>query len=96
MLTVKDYKNAILVQDACNLSGVIHSWDEVIPRIRKDMQSHGDCSTGDINAHPINILFADKVASLTGVQGITDGSMDAYSKAYEFCKDKVDQEGKEI
>lgn len=58
-------QEAIAVQDACNLSGVILSWSNNISRLRKLMQGS---PTNEINFHPINVLFASKVASLTGAE----------------------------
>ena len=78
MLTPQDYKNAILVQDACNLSGVIHSWSDVMPRIRETLGK--GYSTTDVNQHPICVLYADKVSDLTGSQRDM-----AFHNAYEHC-----------
>lgn len=51
------------VQNACNLSGVIHAWSRSISRLRKLLpNADGD----DINRHPINIWWTSKCESLTG------------------------------
>lgn len=64
MLGRKDYQTAIDVQGACNLSGVVHSFSEIIKRVRKQLESEGPYSTEDVNRHPICRLFADKIQSL--------------------------------
>ncbi len=68
---------ALQVQDACNLSGVIHSWSKTISELRQLCPSLG---TTEINQHPINVLFADKVASLTG-----SGNIGTFTEAYNEC-----------
>lgn len=54
---------AIRVQDACNLSGVIKSFDKAIKRLR---ELHPDKGTDFINRHRVSRLYADKIKSLTG------------------------------
>ncbi len=63
---------ALQVQDACNLSGVLLAWSGIL----------GDCPdiTGD-RTHPVNVLFADKVADITGRPGFRD-----FGKALDACK----------
>lgn len=63
--TLKDLaKEAIDVQNACNLSGVVLSWGRAILRLRAILNA----GTQETNEHPINQLWADKVAQLTGTQ----------------------------
>ena len=78
-LTPKDYADAMLVQDACNLSGVVHSFSRVMSRIRADCDS-----TQESNRHPIAILYSDKIASLTGTSR-KHGARD-FSAAYDVCE----------
>ena len=60
--TLKDLADEVyLAQDACNLSGVVHSWSKSISRLRELLP---DAGTHQINIHPINTLWADKVAQL--------------------------------
>jgi hypothetical protein len=70
-------KLALDVQDACNLSGVIHSWSRSITELRSLCP---DLGTDDINRHPINVLFSDKVVHLTG-----SGDVGDFTKAYDEC-----------
>ena len=76
-LTKEDYKQAILVQDACNLSGVLLSFLEVIKKIREE-----ENDTKKINEHPICKLYADKIYSLAfnrALSRINDKHADAMS-----------------
>lgn len=70
-------KEAQLVQDACNLSGVVHSFSAAIRRLREifnDRAKHTDFrfSTTDINQHQVCRLFADKIRSLAGEVQFSD------------------------
>ena len=77
------YAEAITVQDACNLSGVVHSWAEAIDAIwEEEKATHG--GTKFVNRHPVNILFASKVASLTGCE-----FSELFSVAYAECQKKA-------
>lgn len=55
---------ALDVQDACNLSGVLYTWARVMEFLCKESQRLGK-GTDWRNGHPINVLFASKVESLT-------------------------------
>jgi hypothetical protein len=70
---------AIQVQDACNLSGVAHGF----ARAMSDLMDHTN-GTEERNHHPIAILWADKIASLTGTQRSWD-SMAIYSKVHDLA-----------
>ncbi|GAF98687.1 unnamed protein product [marine sediment metagenome] len=57
-LRPEDYQDAITVQDASNLSGVIVAFGKVIDRMRHDRV--------DVRTHPITRLFGEQVAWLSG------------------------------
>lgn len=79
MKTLSELAQQVLdVQDACNLSGVVHSWSEAITNLRELMPTAG---TDTINRHPINRLWADKVADLTG-------TADSYDTVREMATSK--------
>jgi hypothetical protein len=60
--TLKDLaKEALAVQDACNLSGVVHGF----ARFMSDLCEMG-LDTNARNRHPITLLWVDKVAQLSG------------------------------
>ena len=68
-------REALLVQDACNLSGVAHGFARAMGAL-SDM----DLNTETKNTHPIAILWADKIAHLTGTQSLgNDKVMEAYT-----------------
>lgn len=74
-------KDAILVQDACNLVGVLGSFHEAaLWLLREGRDTDAVCN------HPAMKLFADKVAHLTGMQ--TD-VLPQFSRAYDYCKEKT-------
>ena len=67
------FHEAMEVQNACNLSGVLFSF-------ARHMQTLCDLGLDPDarNAHPVCILFSSKIASLTGSE-----SMDTFSEAYQ-------------
>jgi hypothetical protein len=77
-LTKEDYRKALFAQDACNLSGVVHSLAEVLPRIREEP---GCTGTDYVNTHPITIMYVSKLASLSRSE--RDAS---FNVAYTACK----------
>ena len=78
------YRLALQVQDASNISGVIHSLEtEVLPAIR---QEPGYTGTRYIESHPVVLLFLDKIVSLTRKGWITDHES-SISEAYRVCEE---------
>jgi len=89
MKTIQQWaSDAVLVQNACNLSGVAISFAEFMKDLRQTYPNKG---TDWYNRHPVAVLFSDKIASLTGTQM---GDFLYFSKAGNYCQDLVD--GKEI
>jgi len=75
-------KEALDVQDACNLSGVAHGF----ARAMTDLGEHTN-GTDARNKHPVAVLWADKIAHLTGTQDLgNDVTTKAYSWAYDLLK----------
>lgn len=77
---------ALDAQSACNLSGIVHSFSKIATDVLWPIARAEGKGTDFVNGHPISVLFADKIAALAGVQGITTESMAAYSAAYTACK----------
>ena len=73
------------VQNACNLSGVVHSFAQAISRLREVQPNRG---TEFYNRHPISLLFADKVASLTNLNSIGETLYGTYDKVKSLAKGK--------
>lgn len=82
-LKIKDYQDALMVQDAANLSGVVHSFSEVVSKIWKEGLDRGH-GTKYVNHHPITILYADKIADLSGSKDFK-----VYTAAYQKCVKEV-------
>lgn len=60
MFTEEDYKMAIYSQGACNLKGLIKSFNEILSHANVS-----DVGTEEINTHPICRLFAEQIYHLT-------------------------------
>jgi len=60
------YQNALDVQDACNLSGVVHSFSEDVTKL-----FHESCAAGlgteYVNRHPVVRLYLEKLCQLAGM-----------------------------
>jgi len=81
--TKQDYRDALMVQTACNPRGVLNSLVHIMPRIVED-----DPSTDAICSHPVFVLFVDKLRSLSKVSGFGD-----MSKAYATCREHGECDG---
>lgn len=74
--------DAMKVQDACNLWGVINGFNRALGDL--DELCNG---TTERDNHPIAKLWADKVAHLTGTQTIGNDSVDrAYSECHKLAE----------
>lgn len=76
-------REALQVQDACNLSGIVLAWGRAICRLRQLIPG----GTDDINQHHINVLWADKVNDLTRAR-----YGDKFSQAYEWATNLTHEE----
>jgi hypothetical protein len=74
-------QQALDVQDACNLSGVVHGYSRALTELRKHADAAGR-GTDWINRHPIAVLWADKIAHLTGTQFNSDRVSDSYNRVH--------------
>ena len=83
------YRQAIQVQDACNLSGVVHTLlHEILPAVRNELHNTQDLqvSTNHINTHPAVQMFAFKIVALASGECMCDRSADSFAKPYDECK----------
>jgi hypothetical protein len=78
MLEPKDYQDALMVQSACNLSGVVHSFSETLSKIWDEARETGK-DTDWVNKHPICTLFAEQIAHL---------AKGDYFEAYKVCEER--------
>lgn len=76
------------IQNACNLSGVVHSFSRSISRLRELLEAES-LFTKAVNEHPICVLFADKIAQLTETQTIGN---DRVMAAYSHVRKMLEQE----
>ncbi len=53
-------RQVLQCQNASNLSGLVHSWSQWLPDIRKDAEARGIPA----NQHPCNVWMANKVSQL--------------------------------
>jgi hypothetical protein len=60
-------QQALDIQDASNLSGVVHSFSRAMEVLWAEARAHNH-GTDWVNAHPIATLFIDKLASLNRTQ----------------------------
>lgn len=74
------YRDAIDVQSASNLTGVVHGFSRAMTDLRALFPEEG---TNFFNTHPISVLWADKIKSLTG---------DDFSGAYTEAKKALGEE----
>jgi hypothetical protein len=58
-------KLALQVQDACNLSGVVHSFSGVMTDLWA-LANEKNKGTDWVNGHPVARAFASKIESLSG------------------------------
>ena len=88
ILTSKDYKDALDVQDACNLSGVVIAFARVMEKICNVANDKG-LGTEWKNNHAIARMYSSKIESLTA--GAEDPAYE-FMKAYEECEKMANPE----
>jgi hypothetical protein len=77
-------QTALDVQDACNLSGVLRSFGEIVSDVIWPEARRLNQGTEFVNRHPICTLFLVKLADLNGYSdSLTDES---YSRAYDAVR----------
>ena len=98
MKTMREAAQAALdVQNAVNLSGVLHSWANAQQVLR---EACGGNASGDYLRHPVNVLFLSKVTSLMAVATDCIGGVymsaktfiegydeDLFLKAFTWCQE---------
>lgn len=87
MKTIKRLaEDALLVQDAVNLSGVARSFADALSDLWQHATAQGE-GTAWVNSHPVAVLFSSKISSLTRSEDSA-----CFAKAYEEVK-KLSQQG---
>jgi len=77
---------AIQIQDASNLSGLVHGWSRAITQLREVMPT---ADTQTINRHPINKMWAYKVYSLACGEPFHHEEAEKFNMAYQWCREQV-------
>jgi hypothetical protein len=83
------YQNALDVQSASNLSGVVFQFARDMKRINEEVRASGG-GTEQVNKHPVCRLYAEQIAWLTGAGGCLDS--DTYRQAHDACGRKVEED----
>jgi hypothetical protein len=92
MRTIQELaKEAIDVQDASNLKGVLNGMSDAIAAL-EDIQiaTTGRVDRESINKHPIIRLWAWKVVALTGTECMCLRAAEKFSEACKWCSDHVE------
>jgi hypothetical protein len=71
-------QEALDVQGACNLSGLVFGWARAMARFN---ELNPDMATDERNMHPIHVLWADKCVSLSSA--LFGGY---YAECYAACE----------
>ena len=84
VLTLREAAQAALqMQDACNLSGLVHDFPNLLRPVWDEAHRLSQ-GTDYVNTHPIIVMVISKLCDLTRY---TYGSeQDNFKKAYEACK----------
>ena len=81
MLEKIDYQNALSSQSACNLSGIVRSFSDILSKIWDEAREKGE-GTDWVNNHPISVLFAEQITHLA------NAGKRNYFEAYKICTKK--------
>jgi hypothetical protein len=84
MKTIKDWaQDSLFAMDACNLSGIVHSFSRFMTDIRSLEPERG---TEYYNTHPIAQMFATKIIELTRM-GLAD--TEQFTKTYHAINEML-------
>jgi hypothetical protein len=73
-------RTALDVQGAVNLSGVLHSLDQIVTNVLWPEARRLDKGTEFVNSHPIITLFLHKLVSLNGAECFCSECIAHYSR----------------
>ena len=79
-------RTALEVQDASNLSGVVHSLDEIVTNAIWPAARRQGKGTEYVNTHPIVELFLHKLTSLNNSDCFCSACVSKYSHATAECE----------
>lgn len=79
MTTIKDLASqALLASNACNLSGVVHSFSRAMTALRELCPGE---DTNFYNSHPVSVIYSQAISNITD-----SDSLVAYSRAVDACE----------
>ena len=88
MKTMKELaQEALDIQSASNLSGVVHAFSRDITDLRAHLEKEfGDkFSTNILNEHYISVLFSTQIAHLTRTSATGCEDIKLYNDAFDWC-----------
>jgi hypothetical protein len=74
-------REALLVQDACNLSGVVLGFGRAVTRLRALLDEAGNGGNAALHSHPVVVLWTNKLESLVH-------SEQRFSEAYAWTTEE--------
>jgi hypothetical protein len=89
------YRDADQIQNASNLSGVLHAWAAMSRLVREDAERMGT----RYERHPVNVLLVSKVVSLMQVNVDSIGcvsnieNVDLFHEAYKAMGEVLPHDG---
>jgi hypothetical protein len=88
-------QQAIDVQDACNLLGVVNSYAGALLNLRDCLAAEGIRGSDELANHPVNRLWADKIKSMAGFR-FDGGEYNSkhWTDAYDWCNEMTNDETK--
>ena len=88
----KAASDALSVQNAVNISGVVHAWDIEVSVLWRVNNAAVPLTGGTdwVNQHPVNVMFAAKCASLTNLYwDVAPSGEDVFDAATKYCEAMV-------
>lgn len=82
------YRNALDVQSASNLSGVVFQFARDMKRINEEVRANGG-GTEQVNKHPVCRMYSEQISWLTGAGGCASHA--TYVRAHDACQRKVEE-----
>lgn len=74
-------REALQVQDACNLSGVVHGFSRAVRRLREVCP---ELDSNTIRTNPVVLLWVDKLSDLVGRVDTVE-----LHNAYRWCEQAI-------
>lgn len=78
-------RDAINVQDACNLVAVARSFSEAVRELR-DLVPSGGSFGRSFAVHPITYLWVNKIGDLSGQSDLSPFAIDRFGEMYRACE----------